>query len=216
VSIDAEAAEQQHQLSSPPVERAVQLSGDTGSAEKVDDPLEAIARQLLIEIGEDPQRDGLRETPARFARWWREFTSFEPGTLDTTFPLLSLGQVVVVSDILVWSLCEHHLLPFSCRVSIAYRAKGRMLGLSKFARIAHQHAHRLQVQERLVADIAADVQRLTDSADVAVVGRGNHLCMEMRGIRTPALMTTSFFGGVFGETGAARQELFALLSGGLG
>jgi GTP cyclohydrolase IA len=178
------------------------------------DPLEEVARRLLLEIGEDPSREGLRETPARFARWWREFSSFEAGEAEKLFPVVSEGQTVVVSGMHVWSLCEHHLLPFSCSISIAYRPKGEVLGLSKFARIAHRHAHRLQVQERLVRDIAAEVRHATRSEDVAVLGRGEHLCMTMRGIRTPALMTSSVFSGVFERYGSARQELMASDFGG--
>ncbi|GAQ57974.1 GTP cyclohydrolase I [Streptomyces acidiscabies] len=191
---------------------------DFDSPESVDtplsvrDPLEDIARRLLTEIGEDPDRDGLKETPARFARWWREFSGYEAGKVDTRFPMFTQGQIVMVSDIDVWSLCEHHLLPFSCTLTIAYRPDGEVLGLSKFARIAHRHAHRLQVQERLVRDIAEEVVATTGSADVAVVGRGEHLCMSMRGVRASARMTSSVFTGVFEEYGPAREELIATIS----
>lgn len=171
------------------------------------DPLEDVARRLLIEIGEDPDRDGLKETPARFARWWREFSAYDPGEVGTLFPLHSQGQTVMVSDINVWSLCEHHLLPFSCAVTIAYRPRSVVLGLSKFARITHRHAHRLQVQERLVSDIADEVSAVTGSDDVAVIAVGEHLCMSMRGIKTPAMMTSSAFRGVYEEYGPPRQEL---------
>ncbi|MFI1015132.1 GTP cyclohydrolase I [Streptomyces sp. NPDC020965] len=171
------------------------------------DPLEEVARRLLVEIGEDPDREGLKETPARFARWWREFSGYDPGEVGTLFPLRTQGQIVMVSDINLWSLCEHHLLPFSCTVTIAYRPRGDVLGLSKFARIAHRHAHRLQVQERLVRDIADEITAVTGSDDVAVIAQGEHLCMSMRGIRTPALMTSSVFNGIFNEYGPARQEL---------
>lgn len=175
------------------------------------DPLEGLARQLLIEIGEDPDREGLQDTPRRYARWWREFTGYDPGTLDTVFESVSKNQTVMVSDMKVWSLCEHHLLPFNCSITIAYRAHGRILGLSKFARIAHKHAHRLQLQERLISGIADEVQEITDSPDVAVVGRGEHLCMTMRGIRTSSLMTSTSFRGVFDEDGPQRNELMALI-----
>ncbi|MEU5023325.1 GTP cyclohydrolase I [Streptomyces milbemycinicus] len=181
------------------------LSAD--DRDELPDPLEDVARRLLVEIGENPDREGLKETPARFARWWREFSNYDPGEVGTLFPLRNQGQIVMVSDINLWSLCEHHLLPFSCTVTIAYRPEGDVLGLSKFARIAHRHAHRLQVQERLVRDIAEEVTAVTGSSDVAVVAQGEHLCMSMRGIRTPALMTSSVFNGVFQEYGPARQEL---------
>ncbi|MFI2261239.1 GTP cyclohydrolase I [Streptomyces tubercidicus] len=175
------------------------------------DPLEAVARQLLVEIGEDPEREGLRDTPARYARWWREFTQYEPGSVDTLFETTASGNLVGVSGISVWSLCEHHLLPFSCRFTIGYLPQEKMLGLSKFARIAHQHAHKLQSQEQLSQQIADEVERLTGSPDVAVIGRGEHLCMAMRGIRTPAMMTTAVWRGALKDS-ALRSELIALTS----
>jgi GTP cyclohydrolase I len=191
------------------------LDVDTGLRSMVDglgeDPLAELARLLLKEIGEDPSRDGLRDTPARYARWWREFTEYDPGTVDTVFETTSAGQLVVVSGIEVWSLCEHHLLPFNCTLTIAYRSADRLLGLSKFARIAHHRAHRLQVQERLVAEVAADVVRIAGTEDVAVTGTGEHLCMTMRGIKTSARMTSSSLHGVFAEEGLLRSELLAHL-----
>ncbi|MET7712626.1 GTP cyclohydrolase I [Streptomyces sp. NPDC005407] len=177
----------------------------------VPDPLEKIARALLVEIGEDPDREGLQGTPARYARWWREFTEYDPGSIETLFETSSSGEMVAVSGIRVWSLCEHHLLPFSCRVSIGYVPQDHVLGLSKFARIAHQHAHRLQLQERLTSDIADTIEKLTASPDVAVICKGEHLCMAMRGIRTPATMTTAVWRGAFDEP-AARGEFIALHS----
>ncbi|MEV5598776.1 GTP cyclohydrolase I FolE [Streptomyces sp. NPDC052496] len=182
-------------------------------AEPGTDPLETLARQLLTEIGEDPDRSGLRDTPARFARWWREFTQYDPGQVETVFPLHTVGQLVTVSDIHVWSLCEHHLLPFSCTLTIAYRPASHVLGLSKFARIAHRHAHRLQIQERLVHDIASEITAVTGSPDVAVIGKGEHLCMSMRGIRTPAVMTSSAFTGIFEDFGPARDEVVSAAGG---
>ncbi|GGL84898.1 GTP cyclohydrolase 1 [Streptomyces anthocyanicus] len=182
--------------------------------EALRDPLETMARQLLIEIGENPDREGLADTPRRYARWWREFTDYQPGVIDTVFESVSSNQTVMVSDMNVWSLCEHHLLPFNCSVSIAYRARNSILGLSKFARIAHKHAHKLQLQERLIADIADEIEKVTGSPDVAVVGRGEHLCMTMRGIRTSSLMTSAVYRGVFEKEGPERGELLSLLLGG--
>ncbi|HWO60302.1 MAG TPA: GTP cyclohydrolase I FolE [Umezawaea sp.] len=173
------------------------------------DPLEDVARQLLLEIGEDPEREGLRGTPARFARWWREFSEYDAGDVGTLFEMKAQDQVVMVSDINVWSLCEHHLLPFSCAITVAYRPVGSVLGLSKFARIAQRHAHRLQVQERMVEEVAEEIGAVTGSPDVAVIARGEHLCMSMRGIRTPALMTSAVYRGIFEDDGPARHELVA-------
>ncbi|MFI6345789.1 GTP cyclohydrolase I [Streptomyces sp. NPDC050560] len=175
------------------------------------DPLVDLAQRLLKEIGEDPERDGLRDTPDRFARWWREFVDYDPGTTDTLFETTSTSQMVVVSDIRVWSLCEHHLLPFNCSITIAYRPDRALLGLSKFARVAQRHAHRLQVQERLVADIAREVSQITGAPDVAVIAKGEHLCMTMRGVKAGATMTSTAFLGEFGADSGLRGELMALL-----
>jgi GTP cyclohydrolase I len=176
-----------------------------------EDPLVDLARRLLKEIGEDPDRDGLLETPERFARWWREFIDYEPGSIATLFETTTTSQMVIVQDIEVWSLCEHHLLPFNCSVTIAYRPTGQLLGLSKFARVAQRHAHKLQVQERLVADIAQDITDITGASDVAVVARGEHLCMTMRGIKASALMTSTAFRGAFEGDSGLRSELLSLI-----
>ncbi|MFD1660853.1 GTP cyclohydrolase I [Streptomyces caeni] len=194
-----------------PVTTYVQ-EGDVDSEKpREEDPLVGIARQLLKEIGEDPDRDGLRDTPARFARWWREFINYEPGSVGTLFESVGTKQLVIVSDIQVWSLCEHHLLPFNCSVTIAYRSANQLLGLSKFARIAHRHAHKLQVQERLVSEIADDIAVLSGAKDVAVVAKGEHMCMTMRGIKAAAQMTSTAYRGAFGEDAALRAEMFDLL-----
>ena len=178
---------------------------------KVDYPrLLALGRELLLAIGEDPEREGLRETPRRWADTWREFIEYEPGTTETTFASTSIDQMVCVSGLRVWSLCEHHLLPFWCDVSIGYIPDDKVLGLSKFARIAHQYAHRLQLQERLGQQIAEEITRITGTQNVAVVARGTHLCMAARGIKTPAIMTTSIMRGVFREKQEARMDFLRL------
>lgn len=176
----------------------------------VADPIEGLVRQLLVEIGEDPDRPEILDTPARFARWWREFIDYEPGNIGTTFDLIHVDQMVAVTGVRVWSLCEHHLLPFYADLTLAYIAQDRVLGLSKFARIAQMHAHRLQVQERLVTGIADEIQSITEAQSVAVIARGEHLCMTMRGIRSPATMHSSILRGLFKDDPAARAELFAL------
>lgn len=150
---------------------------------------EKAVRDLLVAIGEDPGRPGLVDTPKRVAKWWREFIDYNPGELGTCFEDATAG-FVMVSGMRVWSLCEHHLLPFWCDVTVAYMPGNKVLGLSKFARIAHKHAHRPQLQERLVDAIASEVAEKTSSAGVMVVGHGEHLCMTARGIRTPSIMTS--------------------------
>lgn len=172
--------------------------------------LESLCRQLLIEIDPEPKRADLAETPRRWAAWWLEFIEHQPGTTDTAFETVQTDQMVIVSGIRVWSLCEHHLLPFWCDVAVGYLTRGHLIGLSKLARIAHQYAHRLQVQERLVEDIAAHVEKVTRSSDVGVIASGEHLCMTMRGIRTPALMTSSALHGTFRSDARVRAEFLEL------
>jgi GTP cyclohydrolase IA len=176
--------------------------------------LERIGRNLLLAIGEDPTREGLKMTPNRFARWWKEFIDYDPGTIETTFAFESFrtDQMVVCAGVAVFSLCEHHLLPFKCEISMAYIATEHVLGLSKFARIAHKYSHRLQVQERLVHQIADEITAITDARDVAVLARGEHLCMQMRGIKSDGLMSTSVMRGLFRSTDA-REEFLTLALG---
>lgn len=174
--------------------------------------LESIGRELLIAIGEDPDRDGLKDTPQRYAKWWKEFIDYDAGKIETSFELDNNDEMVAVTGMKVWSLCEHHLLPFSSTITIAYMPHGKVLGLSKFARIAHKHAHKPQVQERMVQAIADEVQDVTGSSHVAVVADGEHSCMVMRGIKTAGNMRTSVMRGVFRNEPETRQELFSLIA----
>lgn len=175
--------------------------------------LEQVGEALLDKVSPD-WRDNphMRDTPARWARWWREFTEYDPGSINTTFPVEHVDQLVAVSGIDTWSLCAHHLLPFSATVSIGYIADEQVLGLSKFARIAHAQAHRPTSQEELCASIADEITKATGSGDVAVTATGLHLCMAMRGIKTPAAMTTSVTRGIFRTDQSARAEWFSVLS----
>ncbi|GCE45651.1 GTP cyclohydrolase I [Thermosporothrix hazakensis] len=170
-----------------------------------------LGRELLQALGEDPDREGLRDTPRRWADSWREFIEYEPGVTDTCFSSVSTDQMVCVSGLRVYSMCEHHLMPFWCDVAIGYIAGDQVLGLSKFARIAHQFAHQLQLQERLGEQIADEVSRITGTPDVAVVLKGEHLCMVSRGIRTPGIMTSSVMRGVFRAESETRLEFLRLI-----
>jgi GTP cyclohydrolase IA len=179
---------------------------------RVDYPrLLALGRELLFAIGEDPDREGLRETPRRWADSWREFIEYNPGTTETTFASVSSDQLVCMSGIRVASLCEHHLLPFWCDVSIGYIPNAKVLGLSKFARIAQQFAHRLQLQERLGEQIADEISRITGTQNVAVVLKGEHYCMATRGIRMPGRMTSSVMRGVFRTESQTRMEFLRMI-----
>jgi len=173
--------------------------------------VERAIRLLLMCIGEDDLREGLRETPVRLARFWKEFIDYDPGKVDVTFSSVETDQMVVVKDIRVYSLCEHHLLPMILDVNIGYITRDKVLGLSKLARIAHKHAHRLQIQERLTRDIAYEVGRLANTKDVAVLIEGTHLCMQMRGIRSSGTMITSTLMGTFKDKPACRAEFLQLI-----
>lgn len=170
-----------------------------------------IIRELLVALGENPDREGLLETPRRIANFWRDFIEYDPGKLDTTFASVRHNQMVAVTGMRVWSMCEHHMLPFWCDVSVAYIAEDKVLGLSKFARIAHKNAHALSLQEKLVADISSDLRGYLGTENVAVMAKGEHLCMTMRGIRTPHRMISSALNGQFLEP-ATRSEFMQLVN----
>lgn len=179
--------------------------------------LRQVGIALLLAIGEDPTRAGLVDTPARFARQWAEFVDFDPGRTTTAFAVKGgCDEMVVVSGMRLYSICEHHLLPFWCDVSVGYIPATKdgvtvqVLGLSKFARIAHKHARRLQIQETLVNGIAQELLAVTGSLDVAVIGRGEHSCMSTRGIKTRAVMTTSVVRGRFKDDAQTRSEFLSL------
>lgn len=171
--------------------------------------VERAVLMLLHAIGEDPSRDGLCDTPARVARFWEEFID-GPEPTTVSFEHQSTDDLVVVSGMEVFSLCEHHLLPIKATVTIGYMPAERILGLSKFGRIAQQVAHKLQVQERMTAQIADAVQATTECSDVAVIATGEHMCMTMRGVKMPAYMTTSVLRGRFRELPAVRAEFMSL------
>jgi GTP cyclohydrolase I len=170
-----------------------------------------LGRALLLALGEDPERAGLQDTPRRWADWWREFIEYDPGSTETVFQSSS-QDLVCVSGMRVFSLCEHHLLPMWCDVSIGYVPRATVVGLSKFARIAHKFAHHLQIQEHLGQQIADEICRVSKSDDVIVLVRGEHLCMSGRGIRTAATMTSLATRGLFLERGERRQEFLSLCS----
>jgi len=181
------------------------------SKQKVDHArVKALVTELLEALGEDPKREGLLETPRRIANFWRDFIEYYPGKLDTTFSAITHNQMVCVTGMRVWSMCEHHMLPFWCDISIGYIANDKVLGLSKFARIAHKHAHKLTLQEQLVSDISDELVEILGTEDVAVMAKGEHLCMTMRGIRTPHRMISSALNGKF-HNSEQRMEFLRLV-----
>lgn len=173
--------------------------------------LEEACRLILEAIGEDPTREGLVDTPRRFASWWDEFTNGQHGNTHTTFEAFDhTDQLVAVTGVNIWSLCEHHLLPFSTSITIGYITRTHVIGVSKLARIARKWAGRLQIQERLVHQIATELAGILDHTDIAVLASGQHLCMAMRGVRTPAVMTTNVMWGLFREDTPARNEIMSI------
>ena len=184
----------------------------------VDIPRAAAAvREILIAIGEDPDRDGLKETPERVARAYQEmFTGLETDpaeVLSKTFEI-DHDEMVLVRDIEVWSTCEHHLLPFTGVAHVAYiPAKGRITGLSKLARLVDAYAKRPQVQERLATQVADALVEHLHPQGVMVVIECEHLCMTMRGVRKPGAKTvTSAVRGVMNSP-ATRAEAMSLIIG---
>ncbi|MFD8666270.1 GTP cyclohydrolase I [Streptomyces microflavus] len=168
--------------------------------------------QLLVELGEDPTRDGLTDTPGRVAAWWKAFLSPDGAAVDTCFTESQLsGQLVIVGGMNLWSLCEHHMLPMSLQVTAGYVPDGEVLGLSKFGRIAQHFAGRLQVQERFTRQVFEYLTGVIGREDVAVRVRGTHLCMSMRGVRmNTARTTTLHVGGRFGSDPVLSQQFLTL------
>ena len=180
--------------------------------------VEKASRDLLIAIGEDPEREGLIGTPDRMARAWREMCSglFEDPRehLRTQFHA-GTDELVLVRDITFHSVCEHHLLPFYGRAHVGYIPRGGVVtGLSKLARLVEGYARRPQVQERLTAQVADAIAEVLDPQGVIVVIEAEHMCMSMRGISTPGSSTvTSALRGIMSD-GATRAEMMALVLSG--
>lgn len=184
-----------------------------------DGQLESAVRTLLEEIGEDPARPGLVDTPGRVRRMYAELTSgyqTDPDALinGACFEV-DYDEMVVVRDVEFFSLCEHHLLPFFGRAHVGYLPRGRVIGLSKVPRIVDMFARRLQVQERMTQQIAAFLMERLDPKGVACVVEGSHLCTMMRGVRKEqASMVTSAMLGTFRRDGRTRNEFLKLIGRG--
>lgn len=190
-----------------------------GLSEENQAKIEAAVREILLAVGEDPEREGLLETPARVARMYGEILQGlhqEPKKhLEKQFNTDRHGELVMVKDIPIYSMCEHHMLPFYGKAHIAYIPKdGRITGLSKLARMADGYAKRLQVQERLTTQIADAVNEVLDPRGVLVVIEAEHMCMTMRGVQKPGALTiTSAVRGYFERDMKARAEAMSLIIG---
>lgn len=177
--------------------------------------LVAAARMILEAIGEDPNREGLRETPERIARMYAEvFEGLhqDPGASLKTIFTEEYDEVVLVKDIAFASMCEHHLLPFQGKAHVAYMPDGKVLGISKLARAVELFARRPQVQERMTNQVADLIDSIAGPRGVAVVIEATHTCMTIRGVRKPgSAVTTSAMRGLFRYNQATRNELMSLL-----
>lgn len=178
--------------------------------------LTPLYQQILTGIGEDTNREGLRDTPKRAAKAMQFLTrgyeqSLESVVNGAVFESTS-DEMVVVKNIELYSLCEHHMLPFIGKCHIAYIPNGKVLGLSKFARIVDMYARRLQIQENLTQEIGQAVQQVTNAKGVGVVVEARHLCMMMRGVeKQNSSMTSSVMLGSFRRLDATRREFLSLI-----
>jgi GTP cyclohydrolase I len=179
-------------------------------------PVELAVREILLEIGEDPERDGLARTPERMHRMWLELTCgyrVDPDRLinGAVFDV-GYSEMVVIKGIPFYSLCEHHMLPFLGTAAVGYLPRGRVIGLSKIPRVVEMYARRLQVQERMTQQIADFLQQKLNPYGVGVVIEAEHLCLAMRGVQKGgATMVTSSVLGAFRTTKETRDEFMAHL-----
>jgi GTP cyclohydrolase I len=195
------------EASAPPLRKEVDLVA-----------IERAVRTILSAVGEDPDRPGLKDTPRRVARMYKEMFAglhSDPSRhLRVTFPE-NYDEIVLVRDISFTSMCEHHLLPFSGVAHVAYIPNGRVTGLSKLARVVEEVSHRPQVQERMTAEVADLIERELQTSGVAVVVKAEHSCMSIRGIRKPGSQTvTSALRGVFKTNESSRAEIMSLINNG--
>jgi len=179
------------------------------------DRIATAVREILLAVGEDPDREGLRATPQRVARMYSELFSglnTDPATLLTTTFTETYDELVVLKNVPFNSMCEHHLMPFEGQASVAYLPAGRVVGISKLARVVDGYAHRPQVQERLTSEIADVLMRTLEPKGVAVVMKATHTCMTCRGVKKAgSLMTTSAIRGLCRSDPRTRAEVMALL-----
>ena len=178
--------------------------------------IETLVRQLLLELGEDPNREGLVKTPLRVAQALAFLTNGYRAdvkqVINNALFTQDTGGMVIVKDIELYSMCEHHMLPFFGRCHIGYIPNGKVFGVSKLARLVDVHARRLQLQERLTEQISQVIMQSIDAKGVAVMIEARHLCMMMRGVeKQNSTMLTSSVLGVFREHLATREEFLSLV-----
>ena len=171
--------------------------------------IEKLVRQILIELGENPDREGLIGTPHRIAEMYEEIFSGYHMSSELEISFNEETDSIIARDIQFYSMCEHHMLPFFGKIHIAYVPSGKVFGISKLARLVEKYSRRLQIQERLTKDIADEIMR-SGVKGVMVVAEGEHLCMRMRGVKNSGMITTVANRGIVAQTDA-REHLLALI-----
>jgi len=178
--------------------------------------MEQAFRTILKQVGEDPEREGLRDTPSRAAKAMEFLTQGYGETLESLVNealfASDTSEMILVQDIELYSMCEHHMLPFIGKCHVAYLPTGRVLGLSKVARIVDMYARRLQIQENLTKQIAEAIASVTGAAGVGVIIEAQHMCMMMRGVeKQNSMMKTSMMLGQFQANQSTRMEFLSIL-----
>lgn len=168
-----------------------------------------LVRELIIELGEDPTREGLRETPERIANMYSEIFGGYESDSELSVQFSEDSEIIIAKDIQFYSMCEHHMLPFFGRINIAYSPNGRVFGISKLVRLVEKYSKRLQIQERLTKEIADELYA-QGVKGVVVLADAEHLCMKMRGVRNDARMTTTAFRGIY-ENKEEKESVLALI-----
>jgi len=168
-----------------------------------------LVRELIIEIGEDPTREGLKDTPERIGRMYQEIFGGYESDSELSVQFSEDSDIVVARDIQFYSMCEHHMLPFFGKIHIAYSPNGRVFGISKLIRLVEKYSKRLQIQERLTKNIA-DELFAQGVKGVVVVADAQHLCMKMRGVRNDATLTSSAYRGIY-ENKEEKESIMAMI-----
>jgi len=171
--------------------------------------IEKLVRQILIELGENPDREGLIGTPHRIAEMYEEIFSGYHMSSELEISFNEETDSIIARDIQFYSMCEHHMLPFFGKIHIAYVPSGKVFGISKLARLVEKYSRRIQIQERLTKEIADEIMRMGVKG-VMVVAEGEHLCMRMRGVKNSGMITTVANRGIVAKTDA-REHLLALI-----
>ncbi len=176
------------------------------------DRVKRLIRELIAEIGEDPTREGLSETPNRIADMYEEIFKGYDAESELSVKFSEDSDIVIAKEIQFYSMCEHHMLPFFGKVNIAYSPDGKVFGISKLVRLVEKYSARLQIQERITKNIADELYS-EGVKGVIVVAEGEHLCMKMRGVRNDAVVTTIASRGIYVKK-EARSDVLSLIYGG--